>query len=197
MWRERVRYTIADVSFTTPSDEDTLVMLALSLFQDVGLGTTKLKQLLDAYLLAASIDARLNWRRFFARRSPERTLAITVNVLDLVLRVFDGESRLPRLAAALASHRELVVVPERAQAIALVLAERATVSNRAWFFTIYPGSIAWYWLWLLPRKIPTYLSRKAPGQARSSMRPSLETVRALARARRASAVAGRGEPRSR
>jgi Uncharacterised nucleotidyltransferase len=196
-WRERVPYTLAGISGTTPSDEDTLVMLALSLFQDVGLGTVKLKQLLDVYLLAASIDARFDWPGFFARRAPERTRGIAVNVLDLVRRVFGGESELGGLAAALDRQRAPLVVSERAEALALVLGARPASRNKAWFFAIYPGSIVWYWLWLLPRKLPTYLSGKAPGGARSSMRPSLEALRVLIAARRRAPAAGRGSARRR
>jgi hypothetical protein len=184
LWVERVRWTIADVSFATPSDEDTLVMLALSLFQDVGLGTAKLKQLLDLQLLAAAVDATFDWPGFLARRVPERTHAIVVNVLDLVCRVFDDESRLRGLAAALAALQVRPVAGTRAAALALVFAEPAAPGNKRWFFAIYPGSIVWYWLWLLPRKLPAYLAGTAPGRTRSAMRPSLAALRMLLGARR-------------
>ncbi len=184
IWRDGIPYAIAGVSFRTPSDEDALVLLALSLFQDVGLGSAKLKQLVDANLLAASIDEGFDWPRFFGRRRPEGTLAIAVNVLDLVLRVFDAASSLTRLASALAPYREMLVVSEREHALALLFAERGAVANKAWFFQVYPGSIARYWLWLLPRKLPLYLRGKAPNRGASSMRPNLETVRMLLGAQR-------------
>jgi hypothetical protein len=179
IWRDRVAYEIAGVAFTTPSDEDTLVLLALSLFQDLGLGAAKLRQLVDVSLLIASIDEAFEWTRFFARREPEGTLAIVVNVLDLVLRVFDGASAAPRLAGALTPYRAMLAVSEREQALDLLFAERGTLASKAWFFRIYPGSVARYWLWLLPRKIPAYLWGRAPKRGSSSMRPNLETIRVL------------------
>ena len=190
-WAERVPWAIGEVAFPTPSDEDTLVMLALALFQDVGLGSAQLKQLLDVYLLAVAVDAAFDWERFMARRAPERTLAIVVNVLDLACRVLDEEGRLPRLAAALAPHRARCVAGTRVDALALVLGDAGAARNRAWFLALYPGSIAWYWLWLLPRKLPAYLSGRAPGRTRSALRPSLATLRAVLQARRPAAIVER------
>ena len=45
----------------------------------------------------------------------------------------------------------------------LLFAERSALGNRAWFFRVYPGSVARYWLWLLPRKVPLYLRREGAG----------------------------------
>ena len=179
IWRDRVSYTIGDLSFTTPSDEDTLVLLVLSLFQDIGLGSAKLKQLVDVVLLVAAIDRSFDWGRFFARRAPEKTLPVAVNVLDFAVRVFDVATSVPRLAATLAGHADVLAVREREQALALLFAERSAPANKAWFFRIYPGSVARYWLWLLPRKLPLYLKGQAPGRGPSSMRPSLATLRLL------------------
>jgi hypothetical protein len=184
IWAERIPYAIEGIPFSTPSDAHTLVLLALSLFQDIGLGAAKLKQLLDLYLLASSIDARFDWRGFFAGRAQDGTLGVAANVLDLALRVFDAQSELPRLCEALSHHLRLLVVSDREQALALLFAERAARSSKAWFFAVYPGSIVLYWLWLLPRKVPMYLKGRAPQRGPSSMFPSLETVRALLGARR-------------
>jgi hypothetical protein len=194
IWRDRILYAIAGVSFATPSDEDTLVLLALSLFQDVGLGAAKLKQLLDVHLLAASIDERFDWTAFFARRRSEGTLATTVNVLDLALRVFAAEAELPRLAAALAPHRGLIVVSARDEALGLVFAPRGTAANKGWFFRVYPGSVVWYWLWLVPRKLSTYVRGTAPKRGPSSMRPTLATLRLVLSARTTASTGGRARP---
>ncbi len=184
IWRDRLAYTIGDVSFTTPSDDDTLVLLALSLFQDVGLGSAKLKQLVDACLLVAAIDGQTDWQRFLARREPERTLVIAANVLALVVDVLDAAPNMARLAAALAPLRGRMVISTPEQALALTFAERGATANKAWFFQLYPGSVARYWLWLLPRKLPLYLRGRTPAGAPSSMRPSLETMRLLMARRR-------------
>lgn len=186
IWRDAAPYTVAGTTFTTPSDEDMLVALSLAVFQDVGLGTAKLKQLVDVDLLVRDVDARLDWAAFLRRREREGTLAIVVNVLDLVAAIFRAAPAVPRLAAALAEHRDLLVARGPDDAARLVFAARGTTANRLWFFRVYPGSIARYWLWLLPRKLPTYLAGRAPARGASSMTPSLETVQLLLRARRRS-----------
>jgi predicted glycosyltransferase len=187
IWADRVPYAVDGLTFTTPSDEDTLVLLALSLFQDVGLGAAKLKQLLDVYLLTMRIDATFAWDEFLARRQAERTLRVVVNALDLVVRVFAADTALLRLAAALVPHRRLLATTDRARVLDLVFAERSAVANKAWFFAVYPGSLAYYWLWLVPRKIPGYVRGTAPQRAPSSMRPSLATLRLLLDARKPAA----------
>ena len=48
-------------------------MLLLSLFEDVGQGTTRLKQLLDGYLLLRQMDAVTDWDAF-SIVAPARTL---------------------------------------------------------------------------------------------------------------------------
>jgi len=75
------------------------------------------------------------------------------------------------------------VASARDQALALVFAERGAVANKGWFFRVYPGSVLWYWLWLLPRKVPTYLRGSAPKRGPSSMRPNLATLRLVLGAR--------------
>jgi predicted glycosyltransferase len=187
IWADRVPYAVDGLTFTTPSDEDTLVLLALSLFQDVGLGAAKLKQLLDVYLLTMRIDATFAWDEFLARRRAERTLRVVVNALDLVVRVFAADTALVRLAVALAPHRQLLATTDRARVLDLVFAERSAVASKIWFFAVYPGSLAYYWLWLVPRKIPGYVRGTAPQRAPSSMRPSFATLRLLLDARKPAA----------
>jgi hypothetical protein len=72
-----------------------------------------------------------------------------------------------------------VAAPDGPAALRLVLAERGAPANQAWFFRVYPGSIAWYWLWLVPRKVPTYLARRAPAGGPSALRPGIATLRRL------------------
>ncbi len=182
IWRDRLSYTIATTTFATPSDSDALVALALGLFQDLGLGSAKLKQLVDVHLLIAAVDRTFDWQRFFAARRADGTLAVVVGVLDLVLQLFDASQAGTRLAAALRPHVERIATPDEARR--LVFAERGSVANRAWFFRVYPGSIVRYWLWLLPRKLPAYVRGSAPTRGRTSMRPSLATLRAIVSARR-------------
>lgn len=187
IWRERLTYTIGATTFATPSDGDVLLALALALFQDIGLGSAKLKQLLDAHLLIGAVDRTFDWDAFFALRRADGTRAIVTTVLDLVQGAFDARRAQPRLAAALRAHGARGAVAP-ADACGLVLGARGGAANRAWFFRVYPGSIARYWLWLLPRKLPAYLSGSAPDRAPTSMRPSLATLRAMVEARRGRAA---------
>jgi len=128
----------------TLSDEYTLVLFALSCFEDLGQGMTKLKQLVDVYLWLRDVDASTNWSGFFAQREREGVDGIAAAVLAIVVALFDARHEVPRLSTALA-HYERAVSTTREEALALVSAPRKHPANLAWFGRVYPGSF-WHYL---------------------------------------------------
>ena len=66
-------------------------MLLLSLFEDVGQDTTRLKQLLDGYLLLRQMDAVTDWDAFFDRRARENLASIAGTILDLLVTLFHAD----------------------------------------------------------------------------------------------------------
>lgn len=156
----------------TLSDDHTLLLLVLSIYEDAGQGTAKLKQLLDLLLLAADVDSTFDWAAFFDRRSDENVLGPTVNVLALVLDVFDAPEEAPRLAEALAQHRPSVRRARRAEALELVMAERKDPANLAWFRELYPGSFPLY--------LACFWAGGFPANLRDPRRPPVRRVLSVA-----------------
>jgi hypothetical protein len=93
-----------------------------------------------------------------------------VNVFAFVLDVVDARGDVPRLAAALASRRALVVLDDRAAALALLAAPRKSHANVVWFARIYPGAFGLYLLWFWWGGFPGNLSRFGPSWLRSQLR---------------------------
>ena len=154
----------------TISDDHTLLLLVLSIYEDAGQGSAKLKQLLDLLLLAADLDSTIDWVAFLARREAEGVRRIAVNVLALMISVFEAAELVPHLTATLAPHLHEVVLTSRQAALDLLLAPRKDPANLSWFRAIYPGSFTAYIAWFWAAGFPANL--RDPGRA--SIR---ETVR--------------------
>ena len=143
-WDSAIEVRLGSLTVRTLSDEWTLVFLLLSAFEDIGQGTVKLKQLTDIFLWLRAVDAETQWDDFFSRREREALLGVSVNVLALVVTLFESAADCPRLAAALTNRSHLIADPRRDTALALVFAPAKDVRNLAWFAKVYPGSLALY-----------------------------------------------------
>jgi hypothetical protein len=91
----------------------------------------------------------IDWGRFFAARASENLLAVTVNVIAVVLDAFAMRDSLPRLRAELDARAQCIVYAGRAAALALVGAPPKSAASLRWFARIYPGSMLYYvaWFW--------------------------------------------------
>lgn len=145
LWRDAEPAGLQGLECETVSEPDTLVLLALGTFEDLGQGMAKLKQLLDLYLYLRRVDGAFDWPAFFTARAAERLRGIVETVLALTVALFDAPLELPRLTAALPPGRAV----DRETALALVFAARKAPENLAWFASVYPGSLAHYlaWFW--------------------------------------------------
>jgi hypothetical protein len=150
LWAQRADVSIAGTLVPTLSDEHTLVLLVLAAFEDLGQGTANLKQILDVALIVRELEPGIDWGGFFARRARENLLAVSVNVLAVVLDSFEMRGAVPRLAAELARHADCVRHPDRAAALALLGAAPKDAANLRWYARVYPGSmlhwLAWFWV---------------------------------------------------
>lgn len=144
LWAAARDVTIAGERVRTLADEHALVLLLLGLYEDLGQGMARLKQLVDLVRFLEDVDATLDWPTFFAQRTNENLLAISVNVLAVVLDGMAARARAPRVTAALAAYEGLVRHCDRSQALALLAAPRKDPANLAWFADVYPGSFAAY-----------------------------------------------------
>ncbi|MCC7010262.1 MAG: nucleotidyltransferase family protein [Acidobacteria bacterium] len=144
IWDEAVDLTIDGVRCRTLSDEWTIVLIALSIFEELAHGSTQLRALVDLYLLLRDVDARVDWDRFFARRDAARLAGVFANVLMLVIELFEVRDELPHLVSMLAAWRSAIVPLTADERLTLVFAPPRTPANLRWFARIYPGSLARY-----------------------------------------------------
>ncbi|MBY0276740.1 nucleotidyltransferase family protein [Candidatus Binatia bacterium] len=149
LWTQRREVSIAGVVVPTLSDEHTLLLLVLAAFEDLGQGTTNLKQLLDLALLVRELDSTSDWKALLERRTQENLLAVSVNVFAVILDVFEMHDAAPRLTAALTPHAGCIRHPDRTSALTLLGAAPKSAASLRWYARVYPGSmvhwLAWFW----------------------------------------------------
>ncbi len=173
VWDSAIEARVDGIAFKTLSDQWHLVLLVLGAFEDLGQGMAKLRQLLDLYLFARDVDANFPWDDFFRYRALENLSGVAATVLALVVKLFDAQLELPRLAGALVAWRGQACDTTEAEAIGLVFAARKRPENFSWFARIYPGShrlyLAEFWL----AGFPQNLRELSAGRLTSSLRMAL------------------------
>ncbi len=170
IWNDAVEVPLDGVTYRTLSDEWHLVLLAMSIFEELGQGSAKLRPIVDLYLLLRACDASIDWPAFFDRRDPERLTPVCVNVFDLVVAVFADRAELPALSRALDDRRALVVPLTSEARTALLFASARTPANLHWFGRVYPGRLVPYLVRFWLAGFPGNLRRLRPGRLASSAR---------------------------
>jgi len=140
IWSSRTRTSLAGTPLHTLSDEHTLMFLLLSIGSDVKRGALRVKQFLDLYLLLRAREHEIDWKAFFARRADEGLLRICVNVLAILLLVWNSREEFPALAQALEERRRLVELRDEAEAVALLERPRGNAENHLWRRRVLPSS---------------------------------------------------------
>jgi hypothetical protein len=146
VWATACHVRVGGAQVVTTSDDYTVTLLALATLEDIGYGMVKLKQLLDLYLLLRAVDGAHGWDRFFTERRAENLDRVTANVLAMVSEVFEADSELLDLRAAIDAFDAEMGVHRRDDVAALLDHGRLRARNWAWFARVYPGSLLWFWL---------------------------------------------------
>jgi hypothetical protein len=162
LWAARRPFAVAGQGFETLSDTDTLMLQLVSICSDLRRGASLAKHFLDLYLLLRAIDGEVDWDAFFARRQRERIAKACVNVLAVLLEVWECAGALPGAARAVRDRRALLELRDRAEALALVERPRGNRENRTWFRRVHPRSAPRYWAWRLTYDLPHTLARLRP-----------------------------------
>lgn len=157
LWTQSRQATIADTPAPTLSDEHALLLLVLAAFEDLGQGTTNLKQVLDVVLFLRELEPTMDWPAFFASRAGENLQVVSVNVIAVVLDAFDMRAVFPRLGSELARDTAAVRHAGRAEALALLGAAPKSGASLRWFASVYPGSMAHYVVWFWASGFPANL----------------------------------------
>lgn len=169
-WDSAIDACAGGVSYRTLSDERTLVLLILGAFEDTGQGMVKIRQLLDTYLLVRAIDAQHTWDDFFTNRDAENLSGVCVNVLSLVMKLFEARTDAPHLERALSARADRCEPATCAEALPLVFAPRKRLENLEWFGRVYPGSLTHYLAWFWYGGFPNNIKEIGSGRVTASLR---------------------------
>jgi hypothetical protein len=150
IWASAPQVRVGGLEARTLSDEYLAVLLVLGTFEDLGQGMTRLKQMVDLYLLSKQLEQSCDWDAFFRRRESEGLADVAAAVLAVVVALFEAQTELPILAAALDRRGHCPDAAVARTALDLVFAARKSPDNLAWFQRVYPGSFPRYLLsfWL-------------------------------------------------
>lgn len=164
VWRTREQATLeAGVSggpFAVLSPEYVLLMLLLTIHSDIERGRCRLKHFVDVHRVLLATDGTIDWARFLERRASERTLDVSLVMVELSLTLLGTRPSLPNIAATVADWE--VSTPTARRAYLDVLDEDFISSelpilrwaphrleHKFWAFRLYaaPVSISFGW-WL-------------------------------------------------
>jgi hypothetical protein len=165
LWRESRLFTYRGRSYPVLSDEFELLFQILSIFKDIELGTIKLKSFVDAYMVMRAAYDETRWEDFFERRRGEGIFKISLNVLDLLFRLFDLREEFPETAAYIDQNRNLIEITDPEERAGLITRTGLSVRNKRWALALYSsGSVYSFFWWMtsLPFKLQVY-RHKGPG----------------------------------
>ncbi len=138
IWDARKVYTHRGKEYFVLADEYKLVLRIISIFKDIEVGNLTLKSCLDMYMLLRALGQGLDWGRFWVAREAEGLSAVSVNILDLVLSVFDCRQECPELERALQSQRHLIKCQDLSSQINLFKHSQWAIQQKQWAFGLYP-----------------------------------------------------------
>lgn len=162
VWETGQKFALGGKEYYTLSDENTLMFLIVSIIYDIERGAGKMKQLLDLYLALRSVGSGIDWESFLERRDRENLLKISVNVLAIILYLFECDEEFPQLAEAIQRCRDQIELRNREDALALMSRPRGNVTNVIWFCRVYPEPFRYFFLWILGRHFPKNLRKIRP-----------------------------------
>lgn len=173
IWRDRQRFTVHGREYAVLSDEYEVVFSLISIFKDLERGAARLKAFVDLQFILLTLDARIDWSRFFENRRREKLRGVSVSVLALFLELFDCADRLPRVAAAVTSQR---LGTTSVGAADLLSAPRGALRNKLWAADYYECSRFRVFLWWLV-SLPFRVAVHSPIARRTRWLYSGDTVR--------------------
>jgi hypothetical protein len=143
-WQE-----IAGVRVKAPTDEDSLLLLIISIASDIEQGRLHGKSLLDLWVILDQLDDQLDWDIFLAQRRREGLEKLTIEVLRIFTVCLP---RAGQFSGVLKLIRENSKSPAEHcidDALGLFSAAQYSLANRFWFLRHYEGQKLAYLNWWL------------------------------------------------
>ena len=140
LWRDRRSVDVGGLSLPTVSEENMLLVLLLNIAADLRTSRCRAKLFLDLYLACRSVERDGSWKGFFARRREQGIERLVVNVLALLVSLWDCGAELPELRRTLLARAELIETRTPEEALRIVTRLRDDPANRRWHERIHPSS---------------------------------------------------------
>jgi putative nucleotidyltransferase-like protein len=163
IWAQRQKFLLNNRQFSVLSDEYEVVFSLISIFKDIERGAARLKSFVDLYFILTALETRLDWPAFVENRRRERVERIAVNILSLLLDLFDCRDRFPAAAQVVALEHSLIKNISAEHAAELLEATQGALRNKLWASGAYQCSrfqVFLWWLVSLPFRLLVYDSGK-------------------------------------
>lgn len=162
IWNTQEQCLMSGRQFPVLSKEYALVFNVLGIFVDIKLGTIRLKNFLDLYKMLDMLDSGMDWHVFFQKRTQENISLISLNVIDLVLSVFECRSRFPGVARYIEECQQSIQLTNASDKYRLLDRTRFSRDNIRWTLALYQAPVVLSFLWSLisiPFRVAAYESR--------------------------------------
>ena len=140
VWAECATEELAGKQMCVMSDEHSLLLLLLSVVDDVARCKIRLKHILDLHLMVRTLGASWDWNRFFAARASDNTLSTCVNGLAVLKGIAQPGTFPSNLEQELQSHKSLIVTRDPAQCRQLLCQPLKSYTAWMWMFQVYPST---------------------------------------------------------
>ena len=164
IWGNRQPFHLDDALLYVLSDQHALVLNLISIFNDIEVAKMRLRSLVDLYMMTKAIDPTLDWNQFLEDREPENILKISVNMLDLLLSLFDCHREFPDLARVIYQRKGFLELNDPETVRKLMMYSRVGMPHRTWAARLYQGSrlrLLLWWIISSPFRRGAYRSGKS------------------------------------
>ena len=159
IWREKEEFAFDNRRFFVLSGEYEIVLQILSIFKDIQLGTIAMKSFVDIYMILKATNKSVKWEEFFLARREEGIYAISINILDLVLSLFNCGDEFMELSRYMEKNGDDIKFKDLAKQLQLLKHSKIAVKKRLWALSLYDaglaGSVFW-WGASLPFRLMVY-----------------------------------------
>jgi len=156
VWGEKQRFLFKGRPFCILPDEYELVFQILSIFKDIDLGTIKYRSLLDCYVALKAVYDTVDWSDFFERRRRESIFPISLNVLDIVLDLFEARGDFLALSRYIDRNPESIKYLDTERKLKLLNGSGGVLNGKRWALGLYQApllkSLCW-WSASLPFRV--------------------------------------------
>jgi hypothetical protein len=164
IWGKKQPFRLDDTLLYVLSDQHALVLNLISMFNDLEVGKIRLKSFIDLYMMAKAVNDTLDWNQFLEDREPENILKISVNMLDLLLSLFNCHDEFPDLACAVSRRRSFLEFTDSQTIEKLMMHSRVGLTHRVRVARLYEASrprLLLWWIISSPFRRAAYRSGKS------------------------------------